>query len=142
MIVSTSISGGHVNTSENRYGDRRRRRLHSDEFKAQVVAACRRPGVSIAAVALEHRLNANLLRRWVVAAERAGAVHAPVSRTVALAGAVSTTTAFVPVELQSSSVVTAQEIVIELRRGATVVKVSWPLAAAPACAAWLGELLR
>ena len=50
---------------------RRRRRQHSAEFKAQVVAACRKPGVSIAAVALEHRLNANLLRRWVVAEERA-----------------------------------------------------------------------
>ena len=131
-----------MNTSEHGYGDRRRRRLHSAEFKAQVVAACRRPGVSIAAVALEHRLNANLLRRWIVAAERTGAVHAPVSRTVALAGAVPTNTAFVPVELQSSAVVTAQEIVIELRRGPTVVKVSWPLAAAAACAAWLGELLR
>ena len=131
-----------MNTSENRYGDRRRRRLHSAEFKAQVVAACRRPGVSIAAVALEHRLNANLLRRWVVAAERNGAVDAPVSRTAALPGAVATNAAFVPVQLQSSAVGRAQEIVIELRRGATAVKVSWPLAAAPACAAWLGELLR
>jgi transposase-like protein len=35
-----------------------------------VVAACRRPGVSIAAVALEYRLNANLVRRWVVTEER------------------------------------------------------------------------
>ena len=130
-----------MNTSEHGYGDRRRRRQHSAEFKARVVAACRRPGVSIAAVALEHRLNANLLRRWVVAAERTRVV-VPVSRTVALAGAVPTNTAFVPVALQSSPVVTAQEIVIELRRGPTVVKVSWPLAAAAACGAWLGELLR
>lgn len=131
-----------MNTSENRYGDRRRRRLHSAEFKAQVVAACRRPGVSIAAVALEHRLNANLLRRWVVAAERTGAVDAIPTKTVALAGRMPANPAFVPVELQSSPAVTAQEIVIELRRGPTVVKVRWPLAAAPACAAWLGELLR
>ena len=107
-----------------------------------MVAACRRPGVSIAAVALEHRLNANLLRRWVVAAERMRTVVAPVGRTVALAGAAPVDRAFVPVELQSAPVVTAQEIVIELRRGPTVVKVSWPLAAAAACSAWLGELLR
>jgi transposase-like protein len=39
-----------VNTSE---GDRRRRH-HSAEFKARVVAACRKPVVSIAAVALDH----------------------------------------------------------------------------------------
>jgi transposase len=131
-----------VNTSEHGYGDRRRRRQHSAEFKARVVAACRRPGVSIAAVALEHRLNANLLRRWVVAAERTPAVDALPTRNVAIAGVVSTNTAFVPVELQSSPVVTPREIVIELRRGATVVKVSWPLAAPAACGAWLGELLR
>jgi transposase-like protein len=98
--------------------------------------------VSIAAVALDHRLNANLLRRWVVAAERTPAVERLATRNVALAGAVSTNAAFVPVELQSSAVIATQEIVIELRRGSTVVKLSWPLAAAAACAAWLGELLR
>ena len=37
---------------------------------------------------------------------------------------------------------TAQEIVIELRRGATLVKVSWPVEAAAACSAWLRALLR
>jgi transposase-like protein len=47
------------------------RRLHSAEFKAEMVAACRRPGVSSAAVALAHSINANLLRRWVSEAERA-----------------------------------------------------------------------
>jgi transposase len=36
----------------------------------------------------------------------------------------------------------AQDITIELRRGATVVKVAWPLAAASYCAVWLRELLR
>ena len=140
--MSTELSGGHVNTSEHGYGGRRRRRQHSAEFKARVVAACRRPGVSIAAVALEHRLNANLLRRWVVAAERTPAVDALPTRSIALAGAVQANAAFVPVQLQGSAVVTTQEIVIELRRGPTVVKVTWPLAAAAACGAWLGELLR
>ncbi|MEX3901066.1 transposase, partial [Paraburkholderia sp. BR10954] len=48
---------------------RRRRRRYSVEFKAQVVAACQRPGVSLAAIALHHKLNANLLRRWVEQAE-------------------------------------------------------------------------
>jgi len=139
-IVSTYFSGGHVNTSESGYGHRRRRRRHSAEFKARVVAACRKPGVSIAAVALDHRLNANLLRRWVVAAE--GAQRAgPITRAVSAASAMPANTAFVAVEVQSSPVA-ADKIVIELRRGPTVVKVSWPLAAAVACGAWLGELLR
>ena len=43
----------------------RRRRKHSDEFKAQVVTACSQPGVSIAAVSMAHGVNANLGRRWV-----------------------------------------------------------------------------
>ena len=59
-----------MNTS-NGYTARRRRRKHSSEFKAKVVAACRKPGMSMAAVALAHGLNANLLRRWVVADEQA-----------------------------------------------------------------------
>ncbi|CAM2158962.1 protein of unknown function (plasmid) [Pararobbsia alpina] len=36
-----------------------------------MVEACRGTGVSIAAVALEHRLNANLLRRWLDQSESA-----------------------------------------------------------------------
>ena len=49
---------------------RRRRRRHSQQFKLEVVASCRQPGVSIAAVALANGLNANLLRRWVVSAQQ------------------------------------------------------------------------
>jgi transposase-like protein len=47
----------------------RRRRRHSDEFKADAVAACAQPGMSMAAVAMAHGINANLLRRWVHEAE-------------------------------------------------------------------------
>ena len=39
---------------------RRRRRTHSAEFKAQVVTACSSPGVSSAAVAMAHGVNANI----------------------------------------------------------------------------------
>ena len=68
--MSTSTLGGHVNTIlEQAVGGRRRRRLHSDEFKANAVASCMRPGMSMAAVALANGVNANLLRRWVRAAE-------------------------------------------------------------------------
>ncbi|MFT7721726.1 MAG: transposase [Roseateles sp.] len=48
---------------------RRRRRRHTAEFKAAVIEECLRPGVSIAAVALAHGLNANMLRKWVIDAE-------------------------------------------------------------------------
>jgi transposase-like protein len=103
-----------------------------------VVAACRKPGVSIASVALDHRLNANLVRRWVVTEERAGAGGAlEVPNTTANA-----MSAFVPVALERSGGGSAHEIVIELRRGATLVKLTWPLAAANACSAWLRDLLQ
>jgi transposase len=131
-----------VSTSDDGYGDRRRRRRHSDEFKARVVAACHKPGVSIAAVALDHRLNANLLRRWVVAAERTQEVAPIAPSAVPTASAMPAHAAFVPVAVQRPAAVSSPEIMIELRRGATVVKVNWPLAGAASCAAWLGELLR
>jgi len=51
-----------VDTCENGQTQRRRGRRHSAEFKAHVVATCRTPGTSIAALALERSLNANLLR--------------------------------------------------------------------------------
>jgi len=42
-----------VNTISDQLADgRRRRRLHSDDFKADAVAACMQPGVSMAAVAM------------------------------------------------------------------------------------------
>jgi transposase-like protein len=130
-----------VSTSQGISGSRRRRRTHSAEFKAKVVAACRQPGVSIAAVALANQLNANLLRRWVVTQERAQAANGIEAISAAPADLIAR--AFVPVEVERRPcAATAQAITIELRRGATVVKVGWPLAAMTDCAVWLRELLR
>jgi transposase-like protein len=76
---------------------RRRRRRHSAEFKAKAIAACLQPEISIAAVALARGLNANLLRRWMVEAERSGTV--PVAATNAL----ESRHHFVPIPLGASS---------------------------------------
>ncbi|AKJ27080.1 IS66-like element accessory protein TnpA [Caldimonas brevitalea] len=115
---------------------RRRRRRHSAEFKAEVVAACQHTGVSIAAVALSHGLNANLVRRWVEETERgprlASALAAPPAADKAAT--------FVPLKVEQPS--TVHEIRVEFQRGQTFVKVSWPSTAAGECAAWLRELLR
>jgi transposase len=40
------------------------RRRHSAELKDKVLAACAEPGASVAAVALAHDLNANLVHKW------------------------------------------------------------------------------
>jgi transposase len=118
---------------------RRRRRLHSDEFKADAVAACMQHGVSMASVAMARGINANLLRRWVREAE-VGAQPAPSPKTALPAPKASTPAAFVPVPLPASGAST--DVRMELRRGATTISVTWPANAAVACAAWMRELLR
>lgn len=134
MLVSTSTLGGHVDTIEAQpVVGRRRRRLHSDEFKADAVAAASQPGVSMASVALMRGINANLLRRWVREAE--------VPPTKALAKATPTAPAFVPVHLPDP-VTPDGEIRIDVRRGATTITVVWPMTAAAECASWMRELLR
>ena len=136
--MSTSILRGHVNTIPNQISDgRRRRRTHSAEFKAKVIAACRQTGVSIAAVAMANGVNANLARRWVVAAEQ-GATEG--ERSAAVARGVDPAPAFVPVQLPCTA--PAPDIRIELRRGATAITVHWPSAQTAQCAAWMRELLR
>lgn len=114
-----------------------RRRRHSAEFKAQAVKACMRPGVSIAAVALHYRLNANLLRRWVAAREERDAAEQ------AHASMMVPTAEFVPLQLGAADTGDAmQNIVIEVRRGAATVTVRWPRSAAAECATWLHGWLR
>lgn len=48
-----------------RYAVRRTMRTYSPETKAALLAACRAPGASIAAVASAHGMNANVLHRWL-----------------------------------------------------------------------------
>jgi transposase len=120
----------------------RRRRKHSDEFKAQVIAACSQPGVSIAAVSMAHGVNANLARRWIIdtkdPARETSEAHL-IAPDVA-APKLALPPPFVPVTIPSTPALS--EIHIELRRGTTAISVTWPIAAATDCAAWMRELLR
>src|ERR1700691_1929244 len=94
---------------------RRRRRRHSAAFKAELVGACRRPGVSIAAVAMSHAVNANLLRRWGVGAEeRSGGARSSVE---ALA---SPREGFIALPM-AAKVAADTPIRIEVRRGTLTV---------------------
>ena len=62
-----------MNTISDALNDARRRRgKHSAEFKARVVDACKPTGISMAAVAMAHRVDANLARRWIMAAQTVG----------------------------------------------------------------------
>ena len=63
MLVSTSTLGGHVDTiGALPLAGRRRRRLHSDEFKADAVAAASQLGMSMASVAMARGINAVSVR--------------------------------------------------------------------------------
>jgi transposase len=112
------------------------RRRHSKALKARVLAECAAPGASVAAIALSHGLNANLVHRWRRLAER-GASTVPVK----IVSPTSKEARFVAVPLPTAPV-TPTDIRIEVRRGATAIAVTWPVAAATECGAWLRELLR
>ena len=121
-------------------GGRRRRRLHSDAFKANAVASCMQPGMSTASVAMANGINANLLRRWVREAELGRSAARPDAPVANGSPSSVATSSFVPVPLPPKN--TSTDIRIELRRGTTSIAVTWPTDAAAQCAAWMRELLR
>ena len=51
----------------------------SPELKAAIVAECLAPGASVAAVALAHGVNANLVRKWIEKARPSTKASADVS---------------------------------------------------------------
>jgi transposase len=90
----------------------------------------------MAAVAMAHGINANLLRRWVH--ERAQ----PPGDAVAVS---DKPVGFIALPMPTPSappVPNGEPIRIEVRRGSTVIAVTWPASAADACVAWMRELLR
>jgi transposase-like protein len=119
--------------------EKRKRRQHSAAFKQQVVEACQRPGTSVAAVALAHGLNANLLRRWLKSSRKQPA-NVDTGR---LAGAASPDhRAIIPVVVAPPGEDSSDAIRISIERQGTSVEISWPVGQAKACSEWLRELLR
>ena len=125
-------------------GTRHRRRKHSDEFKADAVAACMQPGRSM--VAMAQGINANLLRRWVNDAEMKPVARTAVATPARTPAPPQLTPVFVPMTVPTAArapaPVPTQDIRIELRRNAMTVTVTWPASAAAECATWMRELLR
>jgi transposase-like protein len=122
----------------------RNHRRHSAEFKAEVIAACLQPGVSIASVALANQLNANFVRGWVKAYrdQQLTGVTASMSIEQHNGSASCPPPTLVPVTLQAPDIQPSGDIQIEIRRQQTVFQVTWPTSQAAACAQWLREILR
>ncbi len=112
----------------------RTRRTHSRAFKARLVAQCRKPGVSIAAVAMAHQINDNLLRKWI----RHSTEHLSAP---ACAAATSEAARIIPVQVTAPVDQAVPAIRLHIQRGGTQVHVEWPIAAAALCGDWVRAVL-
>lgn len=128
--------------------ERPRRREYSAEFKTSVLEQSRRPGASLAGVALAHGINPNMVHRWMREDRQR-------LELIELQSGAST---FVPLQLQTSptvgpnlakcvqpnadKVAVAEGIRVEIQRAGGKVTVTWPLQSASECGAWLRDWLR
>jgi transposase-like protein len=108
----------------------RKRRQYTPEFKAQLVAESQNPEASVARIALDNDLNANLLRRWITESKQADQQPSP---------------AFVPINLPAAvapAVKNSNCIRIEIPQPSGPVVVEWPADQAHQCALFLRTLLQ
>ena len=127
----------HTMASQTRTTQGPKRRFYSLELKVQVVQTCAQPGASIAAVALQHGINANIVHRWIREHRQGTLVTQPQAFVP-----VTLSTESEPVAIQPVAVTARAEIRMELRRGTSAVTVMWPSEMAGDCGAWLREWLR
>lgn len=135
------------------------RRVHGAELKARVILECRQGGASVAATALKHGLNANLVRSWLGGRglKRSG-LSGPGTVALGDRGSLTGTAAaapalrFLPVALNADPLdgaeptvreasVRAPVINIEVVNGETQLSVQWPASHAAACGIWLRDLV-
>ena len=88
------------------------RAVYEPQVKAEVVRACMKPGVSVAGMALQCGINANLLRRWISQSMGADRKQSQVDiPTVARAGADD----FVPLRLAVPEAVAVASVALKVR---------------------------
>jgi transposase len=118
------------------------RRVHSAEFKTQVLSECRQPGASVAAVAIAHGLNPNIVHKWLSGQGlKRMAVSAPKPAALGVP-----TLQFVPVELAQpaqrsvNEQATPPDIRVEFHRDNLQVTLRCAASAGPSYAALLRAL--
>ncbi len=131
------------NSEISRYSTPRTHRTYTAQFKAELVAACQQPGVSIAALAGQHAMNANVLHRWLKEHRRSGCHQLAAHSPAAALRTNSPLAAFIPVQLPSAAPQPeAQEIKVDLRKGALSMALTWPVSAAAEFASWSAAILK
>jgi len=127
------------------FPSRRSHRTYTAAFKAEIVAACQQPGVSIASLAGRHGMNVNVVHRWLKECERNGwhrLVADSTSSSDTVAAQVGT---FVPLQLSPPMAKPIQEdqvIKFELHKGSLNMVVTWPLSAVNDFAHWTAVVLK
>lgn len=71
--------------------------IYDPKAKAEIVQACLQPGVSVARMAMQYGINANLLRSWIGKRHEAVAV-----RPTGLAARVNGSPVFVPLQIEAA----------------------------------------
>lgn len=139
MLKESDIAG---------YSTRRTHRTYTPEFKAELVAACQQPGISIAALASSHAMNANVLHRWIKEHERSGR-HQLVGPDPSAPAVASSAPAFIPLKLSPviheskvSELPEITEFKVELRKGPLSMIVTWPLSAVDDFTQWTALILK
>lgn len=90
------------------------RAVYDPQAKAEVVRACMKPGVSVARMALQCGVNANLLRRWIT--ESMGAdTKTSRANMATVAVAMADADAFVPLRLAAPVAVPATAVALKVR---------------------------
>jgi transposase-like protein len=118
---------------------RRAKRTYSPDTKAALLAACRAPGASIAAVASAHGMNANVLHRWLKESSQSNACPAGTFVEMAERGM----PAFIPVPLLTQAGEPMERTIkVDIRKASLAMTVTWPLSAASEFACWSASVLK
>ncbi|MGV8920824.1 MAG: IS66-like element accessory protein TnpA [Pseudomonas sp.] len=102
----------------------RERKSYPKSFKIQVVQECEQPGVSVAAIAMMHGINANVVRRWIPLYRNPQGVALP---------------AFIPLKVEPKRKTEALAI-IELPLGQQMLTAKWPTSDPDGCARFIRGL--
>jgi len=121
---------------------RRSHRTYTKQFKAELVVASQQPGASIAAIALQHGMNANVLHRWLKEHALDGRHRLIGPDPMGAAVTTSPVPAFIPLKLPTTRHEPAAcDIKVELRKGAVSMTLTWPARAAGDLAHWTRAVL-